>query len=143
MLFESNFHAIFLPAMIAVVICMVGYYFWQKKQNNELEQAILLLQISTIAVGLLSILLWFMLPSTPSLSTFGFPDTVKEIQSNDQLLNYLQEYNHAIVRTTRVVHWFIFIFVWWFLAAVYSATKVFSKQYVKEYFKNVKEKYSA
>jgi len=143
MLFESDFYGIFLPGLIAVAIIMIGYYFWQSKPKNELERAILLLKVNTIAVGLLSILLWFMLPSTPSLSTFGFPETVKEIQSNEQLLSYLQEYNQAIVRTTRVVHWFIFIFVWGFLAAVYSVIKVLSGKEGKEYFKNVKEKFSA
>ncbi|MDZ7659483.1 hypothetical protein [Fodinibius sp.] len=143
MLFESDFQSIFLPALIVVVICIIGYSLWQRKQKNELEKAISLLKVNTIAVGLLSILLWFLLPSTPSLSTFGFPETVKEIQSNEQLLNYLQEYNQAIVRTTRVVYWFIFIFVWWFLASVYSFIKALSNQQGKEYFKNVKEKFSA
>jgi energy-coupling factor transporter transmembrane protein EcfT len=128
MLFESDFHSIFIPAMIAIVIFIVGYYFWQRKRKNELEKAISLFKVSTVAVGLLSILLWFMLPSTASLSSFGFPETVKEIQSNEQLLNYLQEYNQAIVRITRVVYWFIFIFVWWFLVSVYSVTKAVSNQ---------------
>lgn len=143
MLFESDFHSIFLPAIIAGVIFIVGYYFWQRKQKNKLQKAVSLLKVSTIAVGLLSILLWFMLPSTSSLGTFGFPETVEEIQSKEQLLNYLQEYNQAIVRTTRVVYWFIFIFVWWFLASVYSVTKAFSNLQGKDHFENVKEKFPA
>jgi|AntRauTorckE6833_2_1112554.scaffolds.fasta_scaffold16966_1 hypothetical protein len=142
MLFESDFQSIFLPALIVVVIFIIGYSLWQRKRENELEKAISLLKVNTFAVGLLSILLWFLLPSTPTLSTFGFPETVQEIQSNEQLLNYLQEYNQAIVRTTRVVYWFIFIFVWWFLASVYSLIKALSNQQGKEYFKNVKEKFS-
>ena len=143
MFFESEFQSIFFPALIVVVVFVVGYSLWQRKNKNDLEKAVSLLKVNTIAVGVLSILLWFLLPSTPSLSTFGFPETVKEIQSNEQLLSYLQEYNQAIVRTTRVVHWFIFIFVWGFLAAVYSVIKAFSNQQGKEYFKNIKEKFSA
>ncbi|TYP95343.1 hypothetical protein LX73_0643 [Fodinibius salinus] len=143
MFFESDFHEIFIPAFFAVVLCMVGYYYWQGQRKNELEQAISLLKVNTFAVGLLAILLWFLLPSTPSLSSFGFPETVKEIESKEQLLNYLQEYNQAIVRITQVVYWFIFIIVWWFLAAVYSVTKVLNNQQGKEYFKTVKEKFSA
>jgi len=143
MFFESEFQSIFFPVLIVVVVFVVGYSLWQRKRKNDLEKAVSLLKVNTIAVGFLSILLWFLLPSTPSLSTFGFPETVKEIQSNEQLLNYLQEYNQAIVRTTQVVHWFLFIFVWWFLAAVYSVTKAVSKQEGKEYFKNIKEKFSA
>ncbi len=123
------------------MIFIIGSYFWQRKQKNELEKVISLLKVSTIAVGLLSILLWFMLPSTSILSSFGFPETVKEIQSNEQLLNYLQEYNQAIVRTTRVAYWFMFIFVWWFLASVYAVAKAFNNQQGKEYFKDVKENF--
>lgn len=141
MIFESDFYGIFLPAIIVIAIIIIGFYFWQSKPNNQLEKAILLLKVNTITVGLLSILLWVMLPSTPSLSTFGFPETVNEIQSNEQLLSYLQEYNKAIVRTTRVVYWFIFIFVSGFLVAVYSVIKAFSNQQSEEYFKTTKRNF--
>ena len=131
MLFESDFYGIFLPAIIAVAIIMIGFYFWQSKPNNELEKAILLLKVNTIAVGLLSILLWFLLPSTPSFGTFGLPETINEIQSNEKLLSYLQEYNEALVRTTEVVHWFMFIFIWGFLTSLYSVIKTFKS--IREY----------
>src|SRR5438552_3612064 len=77
------------------------------------------------APGAFLVLLWFLLPATPVLSTFGFPKTVEDIHSAERLLDYLQRYNRALVRTTEVLHWFIFVFVWWFLAALYSLTKVF------------------
>ena len=72
------------------------------------------------------LLLWFLLPQTPVLSTFGFPQSVEDIQSAKHLLRYLQDYNRALVRTTSVLHWFIFVFVWWFLTAIYSLSKALS-----------------
>jgi hypothetical protein len=72
----------------------------------------------SIAVGAFLIMLWMLLPCTPVLSTFGNPKTVGEIQSPENLLKFLQDYNKALVRTTEVLHWFIFVFVWWFLAGL-------------------------
>jgi len=91
-----------------------------------------LLKINILAFGFLLVVLWLMLPITPSLSTFGFPDTVSDIDSNEQLLLYLQEYNQAVVRTTQVLYWFIFIFVWGLLATLYSFLKTFKSIKMKE-----------
>jgi len=52
---------------------------------------------------------------------------VEDIQSAKRLLQYLQDYNQALVRTTMVLYWFIFVFIWWFLATVYSLAKALTK----------------
>lgn len=140
MFINSDFYSIFGPAIIVVIIFIIGFKFWEGKKQDELGKAISFLKLNIFATGFLSIVLWFMLPSTPSLSTFGFPETINEIQSNEQLLDYLQEYNKAIVRTTEVIHWFIFIFVWGFLTSLYSVIKTFKSLREEPYFKNVKEK---
>lgn len=141
MFIESDFYSIFGPAIIVVLIFIVGFKLWEGKKQDELEKAISLLKINIFATGFLLIVLWLLLPSTASLSSFGFPETIKEIQSNEQLLNYLQKYNEALVRTTRVVHWFIFIFIWGFLTSLYSVIKTFKSLREERYFKNVKDKF--
>jgi predicted membrane-bound dolichyl-phosphate-mannose-protein mannosyltransferase len=83
--------------------------------------------LATVATGVLLLLLWFLLPQTPVLSTFGFPQSVEDIQSPKRLLQYLQDYNKALVRTTTVLNWFIFVFVGWFLTAIYALSKALSK----------------
>jgi hypothetical protein len=52
---------------------------------------------------------------------------VDDIQSAKHLLQYLQDYNKALVRLTMVVHWFIFVFVWWVLSTIYSLFKALTK----------------
>ncbi|HBX65843.1 MAG: hypothetical protein CL670_10415 [Balneola sp.] len=143
MFIESDFYSILGSAIIFVLLFTIGFKFWEGKKEDELEKAISLLKINIFSTGFLLVVLWFMLPSTPSLGTFGFPETVNEIQSNEQLLNYLQTYNEAIVRTTQVVRWFIFIFVWAFLTTLYSVIKTFQSLREKDYFSNVKDEASA
>lgn len=142
MYLDSNFYSVFVPALIIVVIFTIGYKLWVGKQDDELEKAITLLKISIFSTAFLSMVLWLMLPLTPSLSTFGFPETVEEISKSDRLLTYIQDHNKAIVRTTEVVNWFIFIFVWGFLTAFYSVIKSFSTLRDEEYFVNRKRNIS-
>jgi hypothetical protein len=132
MFIELDFHSIFGPAVVVALIFIIGFKFWEGDKKDELEKAFSLLKINILAFGFLLVVLWLMLPITPSLSTFGFPDTVSDIDSNEQLLLYLQEYNQAVVRTTQVLYWFIFIFVWGLQATLYSFLKTFKSIKMKE-----------
>jgi hypothetical protein len=82
------------------------------------------LKFRTIMFGAVLMLLWFSLPSTPSLSSFGYPYDAEDIATPAKTLKYLQRYNNAIVRTTEVVHWMIFILVFWFLTTFYEVIKL-------------------
>lgn len=125
MFIDTELYLILGLAIILVLIITIGFKFWEGEKQDELDKAISMLKINIFGVAFLSMVLWFMLPIMPTLSTFGLPETINEIQSNDQLLDYLQEYNRAIVRTTEVVYWFIFIFVWGFLSSLYSIIRTF------------------
>jgi len=140
---DYNFYTIIGPAIGLMVLFSIGYKFWGGKSKNEVDKAISTLQLNIIVIGILFILLWIMLPSTASLSNFGYPETIKDIQSNKQMLKYLQDYNNAIVRTTRVVHWFIFIFVWGFLSSIYAVIKAYNNSKDEEFFEDVKERFSS
>ncbi|REL33547.1 hypothetical protein DYD21_09030 [Rhodohalobacter sp. SW132] len=142
MFIDSELYLILGLAIILVLIFTIGFKFWEGEKQDELDKAISLLKINIFGVGFLSIVLWFMLPITSTLSTFGFPETINEIQSNEQLLDYLQKYNKAIVRTTEIVHWFIFIFVWGFLTSLYSIIKTFKSLREEHYSKNVEDKFN-
>jgi len=127
MLFEDDFYSILGPAIILVFIFIIGYMLLGGKKHDELEKIISSFKLIIFPTGFLMIVLLFLLPSTPVLSTSGFPNTINDVQSSEQLLEYLQEYNQALVQTTKVLHWFIFIFVWFFLASLYSFTKALSR----------------
>jgi hypothetical protein len=81
------------------------------------------LRWSTISAGTILLVLLSALPATPVLSTFGYPADLGAVSQPQRLLSLLQDYNRALVRTTEVVYWLLFIFVWWFLVAVYSLSR--------------------
>ena len=143
MFLETNFITIFGPALLVAILFIIGYSLWTGAKESAFEKALSQLKVNIVSIGFLMLILLFMLPSWPSLSTFGFPETVNEIQSNEQLLEYLQGQNLAIVRTVQVVHWFIFLFVWGLLSALYSVTKVFSSKRAEEQVKGFREELSA
>lgn len=127
--------------IIAMVIFVFAFRFWQRNRENELEKALSFFRVNIIFVGILCILLWFMLPSATSLGTYGLPETVSEIESDEQLLHYLKKQNEAIARTIGVVGWFIFLFIWLFLVSLYTVVKALSDRQGKKYFENVRKRF--
>ncbi len=92
---------IFGPAILIGSLIITATRNKLYKQNiNEFDKAIAQLKVSSIVVGVLLMILLFLLPSTPSLSTFGYPEKLSDIKTDEKVLHYLQEYNRALVRTT-------------------------------------------
>lgn len=101
-----------------LVVFVIGHFIVQRQKSFKLT-----LQYRLAFYGLIMMILWFSLPITPSLSTFGYPEDVSDIESKEKLLKYLQRYNVAIVKTTEVVHHMIFITTFWFVAIISSMVK--------------------
>ena len=123
----KHFYYVLGPAIVVIGIAAIIIRLRVRRQATELHKAIALLKYGTMATGAFLLVLWFLLPCTPVLSSFGYPKTVEDIQSAKRLLQYLQDYNQALVRTTMVLYWFIFVFIWWFLATIYSLAKALTK----------------
>ena len=81
------------------------------------------LKLRTVFFGIVLTMLWFSLPSTASLASFGYPDSVESIATPEKTLKYLQRYNDAIVRTTEVLNFMIFLVVFWFLTTFLDVIK--------------------
>lgn len=114
---DSNLLYIFGPAVaIASIILLISAYFSKYgKGFNDLNKLINHFIFSTVLFGCLTVILMLSLPITAVLKTFRFPNNVSDIKIETDVLNLFQQYNKAIVRTTEVVYWFLFLFVWWFL----------------------------
>ena len=114
------------PAMIiATMFLMISKNLRNKQTSTEFSKAIEHFKITSIAFGALLVVLWLSLPSTPSLKTFGYPEDVSSIKGDTKLLSLFQEYNKAIVRTTEVLQWFLFLFIWWFLTTLFGVAKAY------------------
>jgi hypothetical protein len=96
----------------AIVVVVGGMFHRNRtRKTDRIGTAMTGLRVVVLAFAAATLVLLFSLPSTPALSTFGYPDAASEINAPGSLLHLLQEYNRAIVRTTEVVHWFLFLFV--------------------------------
>ena len=124
---DGNIDYVLGSAMVVIVVASLIIRFRIRRQPTELHKAISLLKLGSVSTGAFLLVLWLLLPCIPVLSTFGYPRTVDEIQSAKQLLHYLQDYNKALVRTATVVHWFVFVFIWWFLTTIYSLSKALTR----------------
>ena len=121
---EVNLLYILGPALLIIVVLLAFFHAKLKSDDlSDLDIALIRLKYAAFAFGALLLLLLLSLPSTPSLSTFGYPETTDQINSDTKLLRYLQDYNRAIVRTTEVVHWAIFLFIFLFITAILSVVR--------------------
>jgi hypothetical protein len=107
---------VFGPAIIVCVIFMLIAYWKLDKQNlSKLDKGLSHFKISLIGASILLVVLWLCIPTTAALSTFGYPKDVSAINDDAKLLYLLQKQNIALVRTIEVLHWFLFLFIGWFL----------------------------
>ncbi len=128
MFHNTNLIYIFGPAIgIATVSLLIHKNRTNKQNITQLSKAIEHFKITSIVFGLLLVILWFSLPSTPSLKTFGYPEDISAIKGEAKVLRLFQEYNKAIVRTTEVLQWFLFLFIWWFLTTLFGVAKAYKE----------------
>ncbi|MBA5791860.1 hypothetical protein H1R17_11595 [Flavobacterium sp. xlx-214] len=109
-----------IPVIYVVALLFAMYliaYFLKFRSKNV--DAFEKMKLSLILFGIYSIVLWLCVPSTPTLATFGYPETVNDIKADEQVLKLLQDYNKTIVRTTEVLKWFLFGFIWFFMTNIY------------------------
>lgn len=109
-----------IPVIYVVALLFAMYliaYFLKFRSKNV--DAFEKMKLSLILFGIYSIVLWLCVPSTPTLATFGYPETVNDIKGDEQVLKLLQDYNKTIVRTTEVLKWFLFGFIWFFMTNIY------------------------
>lgn len=83
-----------------------------------------MLQVRLGLFSLFLILMFLALPNTVSLGGFGYPQDLEAIATPEKTLKFLQRYNLAIVRTTDVLHWFLFATALFFLSIINDIIKV-------------------
>jgi hypothetical protein len=112
---------VMIPFIIgAVIYSKIGKH----RTGDPLRDKLKDMQVMLIMFGVILVVLWFSLPFTASLSTFGYPETVEDINSQKKVLHLFQKYNKAITRTTDALYWLLFTFTFWFVASMYQFMKI-------------------
>lgn len=124
---DTNLLFLFAPAMILVCILLLVRKNQHERIKNELSKAIANFKATSMAFGFLLFVLLLLLPHTPALSTFDHPKSFSVVKDEAKLLQLLQTYNKALIRTTQVLYWFLFLFVVFFLTSLYGIAKAYRK----------------
>ena len=122
----------FYIAVAVAILANLALRYFLRREQDPLRKALKLFRFNLLIVGGFCLLLWWQLPITPVLSTFGYPQNEINVQSAKPLLGYLQDYNRALIRTTEVLSRFIFVFVWWFIATLFDLSKTLSTTAVSQ-----------
>jgi hypothetical protein len=134
---DVNIYVVMIPLLVVggIVLSMA-----KRKIDQEPEpiRSFKMLRLHFALTVVVVITLWFFLPTTPTLATFGYPQEVNNIQNPELLLGYLQRYNKAIVRTTEVVQ----IFLMWFALMLVVAHSTLSKAISSARVPNASEAHS-
>jgi hypothetical protein len=117
---------ILLPVVCFWVVVSLVMRLRQTKEPDAAKRAWMNFKLNVMASATLLVILWFALPITPVLSTFGYPKGLDDVSDPRRLLKYLQDYNRAVVRTTEVVHWLLF-FAFVFGSVLYDFLRTLTK----------------
>ena len=64
---------------------------------------------------------------TSDLNSFGYLDGPADVQTAEQILDYLQQYNRGILTNTYALLWFLYAFAVWFLTTLYAFARAVVK----------------
>lgn len=114
--------------VIGLTIVVIGILFFAirariVRESDPLRKAFRLYQLHLAAIAVFLTVVWFTIPITSVLRTSDYPKSVENIQSAGELLEVLQSHNRALVRTAAALHWFVLVFVAWFLLNTYRFCK--------------------
>lgn len=122
---ETEVSLLLIPALAVAAIFLFAAKAKLSRQTDPRKKLTLRIRFTLWAAGGFFLYLWLLLPSTPSLSTFGYPLTAADVGSPQKILHYLQWYNREIVRTVEVVHWTIFVGVFLVGASIETTLREF------------------
>jgi len=124
MLFESSFRIVIFVTVLIAVFFTIGYKIRIGQPENNLEKALLDLKIMLITVGLVSAVMWVMLPlGSISSPLTGIEEANGSEIVDEQLVAYTTELGLAVGRIRDILSFFLLIFIIGFLGAINQVIK--------------------
>jgi ABC-type sulfate transport system permease component len=106
----------------AILIIGIGFFALRLRivrEKNPLTKAFRLYALHLAAMSAFLLVVWFTIPIAPVLGTLDYAKSAESIRSPEALASLLQTYNNALARMAAALHWFILVFVAWFLLNTY------------------------
>lgn len=102
------------------ILFFIGYFIIKRKDDLKLT-----LQYRLIWYGIVMVIFLFLLPRAPWTATISSHMDLSNPENQERFLNYLQKSNDAIDRIAEIVHFMIFITVFWLVSLISSIIKHF------------------
>jgi multisubunit Na+/H+ antiporter MnhC subunit len=98
----------------------IGHFIIQRQDNLKLT-----LQYRLILYGIVMFILLLSLPRSPWVASISSHMDLSNDENKERFLNYLQKSNDTVDRIIDIVHFMIFITVFWFVYIISSIIKHF------------------
>ena len=114
--------------LVTLVGILVVQQRWHDSGSPSLKRSLQHFKVSLILLAIcLGIAAVTTQAITTDLNSFGYPDGPADIQSAEQILDYLQRYNRGIMTNTYTLLWFLYAFTVWFLTTLYAFARAVVK----------------
>ncbi|MGD1932476.1 MAG: hypothetical protein ACFB12_26585 [Leptolyngbyaceae cyanobacterium] len=117
-LFPFLLLSVFFVTLIGI---LVAQRRWQGRGSPSLKGSLQRFKVSLVLLAIcLGIAAVTIQSLTTGLNSFGYPDVPTEVETAEQILDYLQQYHRGIMTNTYAMLWFFYAFVVWFLSTLYA-----------------------
>ncbi|MEM9005632.1 MAG: hypothetical protein AAGE59_19175, partial [Cyanobacteria bacterium P01_F01_bin.86] len=116
------FPGIFLPFLLMILLMILVIY----QQRNNQQAPSLRRSLGNFKINLILLAVCVVIAAaatygfTAVLNDAAYPNVPEDVQTAEQVLNYLQEYNRAIRTNTYALLWFFYGLTAWFLTTLYA-----------------------
>jgi Na+/serine symporter len=125
---DAQLAYLLVPVILCWLVVAVLMRRRQAKEPDPIKRAWINFKVTTIGSGIVLVILWLALPSTASLSTFGHSKGLSDVTDPQVLMIYMRDCIQAVVRTTEVVGWLLFLLVLWFGSALYDFLRILTQR---------------
>ena len=119
----------FIPVIVFLVIIIIGIrlYFRRYKSKDKVLVNLKAIVISFLLLGVFFFIYGLLLPNFAVLASFGYPNTVEDIDTNEELLKYLQRYNDHISEMGRVLSTTFFMLIFFLTSIGVEVYQIFKE----------------
>ena len=110
--------SLFLVTLIGI---LVARQRWHDSGSPSLNRSLQRFKVSLILLSIcMGIAAFTAYQFTADLNRFSYPDGPTDVQTAEQILDYLQQYHRVTMTNTYALLWFVYAFVVWFLTTLYA-----------------------
>jgi hypothetical protein len=119
----STLFPFLIPLIVLVILIgtFSAYRFSPERESISIGRSLKRFRISliclAICLGIAAIAIQILMSN---LGDLGYSNISEDVQTVEQIMDYLQQQNRAIAINTYALLWFFYVFIVWFLTTLYT-----------------------